>query len=429
MIVIISACIFPMACSSNNGQSNSSEANNTRKYTVTFDARGGTECTPYTTVNGEVSWLPTPTQDGYEFLGWFRNLKNENSFKLGTVISENTKLIAKWAKYVDEECSYGIQSDGTYIIDGCNYDGLEAIILPEEHNGISVTAIGAAAFAGCNLYSIKLPDSISKIGDNAFENCTASYINIPNHTEKIGNKAFMGCEKLVNISISSWVREIGYSAFYGCKKLEMLFMDNVETIGHDAFAYCTNLKKAYIGAHCDVMGSGVFLGCKKLGIVYCGYKSKPSRWESNWKNNGIGSIIWGCDNWGWGDLVRELENGEIEYVAKMYNSDGGTSVPDEVWGKTVTSVADNAYWACDKIERLEIPDTIKKIGLNAFRGCSSIREIYIPASVTTISDYAFADCTSLKTIYCEVSYEPYAWSSNWNYGCDAKVVWGYVKED
>jgi hypothetical protein len=59
-----------------------------------------------------------------------------------------------------------------------------------------------------------------------------------------------------------------------------------------------------------------------------------------------------------------------------------------------------AFYNCNSLTSVIIPNSVTTIGKNAFRGCSSLATITIPDSVTGIGSYAFADCTNLKIVTC-----------------------------
>ena len=66
----------------------------------------------------------------------------------------------------------------------------------------------------------------------------------------------------------------------------------------------------------------------------------------------------------------------------------------------VTKIEDYAFYYCDTITTVEIPDTVTSIGTYAF-SYSTIRNVKIPASVTTISAYAFFSANSTNYVYFE----------------------------
>ena len=78
----------------------------------------------------------------------------------------------------------------------------------------------------------------------------------------------------------------------------------------------------------------------------------------------------------------------------FYKCEGLTSVtiPD-----SVTKIGDYAF-KCRVLTRLIIPDGVTMIGSSAFSGCTGLTSITIPDSVTSIGDYAFSGCTGLSSV-------------------------------
>lgn len=71
---------------------------NTSTYTVTFDANGGGCSTQNATVTGgsAIGSLPTPTREGYTFVGWYTAADGGTQITSSTKISANTTVYAVW---------------------------------------------------------------------------------------------------------------------------------------------------------------------------------------------------------------------------------------------------------------------------------------------------------------------------------------------
>ena len=65
---------------------------------------------------------------------------------------------------------------------------------------------------------------------------------------------------------------------------------------------------------------------------------------------------------------------------------------------SVTSIGDSAFAECTGLTGITIPNSVTSIGGAAFIGCSSLTEITIPNSVTSIGADAFNDCENLKKL-------------------------------
>lgn len=68
-----------------------------KKYTVTFDSQGGSHVSSQTVKEGTTISLPTPTRDGYKFLGWYTEADGGNKVTSLTV-TKNVTLYAHWEK-------------------------------------------------------------------------------------------------------------------------------------------------------------------------------------------------------------------------------------------------------------------------------------------------------------------------------------------
>ena len=107
-------------------------------------------------------------------------------------------------------------------------------------------------------------------------------------------------------------------------------------------------------------------------------------------------------------------NNEIWYTATKkvepyYTDEFGATYLSNVWdsetGKgvitfegDVTEIGDYAFYNCDSLTSVTIPDSVTTIGDSAFDCCTSLTSVTIPDSVTTIGDSAFDECLRLTSI-------------------------------
>ena len=82
-------------------------------------------------------------------------------------------------------------------------------------------------------------------------------------------------------------------------------------------------------------------------------------------------------------LLRAPKNLDEEYTIRK-----GTKV-----------ICDRAFWACEQLSSIHIPDSVTNIGDGAIGHCFNLSSIHIPDSVTSIGNGAFVDCKSLKSIH------------------------------
>lgn len=64
----------------------------------------------------------------------------------------------------------------------------------------------------------------------------------------------------------------------------------------------------------------------------------------------------------------------------------------------ITSIGSDAFYDCDRLTSITIPNSVKLIGWDAFSGCSKLTSVTIGSSVTSIGHDAFFNCRRLTSI-------------------------------
>lgn len=84
------------------------------------------------------------------------------------------------------------------------------------------------------------------------------------------------------------------------------------------------------------------------------------------------------------------------YTIKKYTgSKTEVTVPKTYKNLPVTTVGDGAFYNCDSLTSVIIPDSVTSIGSQAFYVCSNLTSVTMGSSVTAIGEGAFAGCRSL----------------------------------
>ena len=81
----------------------------------------------------------------------------------------------------------------------------------------------------------------------------------------------------------------------------------------------------------------------------------------------------------------------VGYSAEVY-------IPSAHEGLQVTAIGDKAFYQCERINSIVLPDSLRSIGSAAFEQCPYLEEIGIPDSVTTIGSSAFSGCRRLTSV-------------------------------
>ena len=79
-------------------------------------------------------------------------------------------------------------------------------------------------------------------------------------------------------------------------------------------------------------------------------------------------------------------------------TDTELDIPNEIAGKKVTGIGENAFEGNQMITKVVLPDTIENIGRYAFKSCTNLTKINIPVFVRNIGRSAFEDCERLETL-------------------------------
>lgn len=224
---------------------------------------------------------------------------------------------------------------------------------------MSVTSIGAYAFAKTACTDFSLPDRVTEIGEGAFESChNFRKLILPRDLKKIGNRAFYDCLLSGNLDISWNVTEIGDYAFSGCTSLDKLSLtSSLQRIGAYAFSGCKYLNcELAIPSSVTEIGDGAFKDCTYLS----GKLTLPANLKK------IGS--------------KTFEN------CKFFT--GTLVIPN-----SVTEIGQDAFSDCSRFTGLSLPNNLRKIGYGAFARCINLSgPLSIPETVKEIGSYAFYNC-------------------------------------
>ena len=73
-------------------------------------------------------------------------------------------------------------------------------------------------------------------------------------------------------------------------------------------------------------------------------------------------------------------------------------IPEEIDGKKVTGIGDNAFNGNVIVTSVTIPDTVTSIDQSAFYGCTKLSQVNLPPNLQFIGWCAFSGCTSLTSV-------------------------------
>ncbi len=81
----------------------------------------------------------------------------------------------------------------------------------------------------------------------------------------------------------------------------------------------------------------------------------------------------------------------------FYECTAITSVAFEADSK-IENIKEYAFFGCEGIEQIALPDGVTSIGVHAFDKCTKLTSVTLPANLETIDGYAFYRCEAIKQI-------------------------------
>lgn len=225
---------------------------------------------------------------------------------------------------------------------------------------------------------------------------TASAVSIPTSVKHIGREAFAGHTELVKVEIPGYVEDIEYNAFSGCISLERISIpDTVTSIGSGAFSGCSSLKSVTMGKKVSKLGNGIFAGCGSLSSMRISIYNENLTYEDG--------VIYSKDKTIVYHMLPGYEGGVYRMPATVKeiknNAFWGCQKLERVYfGSNVAAIPDYAFTNCTSLAKVSFPYSLRRIGMQAFAGCINLGETEIPMSVADIHKTAFDGCVKLKIV-------------------------------
>ncbi len=371
----------------------------------------------------------------------FKNVSD--SFTIYGLKDSSVYNYAKENKYNFKEIfSYNKNDDGsTVTVTG--YNGpYRSFTIPAKLNGMTVTAIGEAAFRSrTDITSINLPSMLTTIEKNAFMNCTnLSAVTIPGTVSKIGEYAFYKTA-ITKLSIPAGMTAVNDYAFYGCDKLSSLTIHSKATgIGNYSFAHCTALRSVSIPDSVTEIKTGAFYNCTSLTNLSLGNGMRVIN-SYSFENAGLTSqfipqtvTFIGTKAFGYtyankehnrntsftkitgypgstaekyakesgitfSSLLEYKTEGDGVVITKYNGSDTTIEIPGYISGKPVKAIGQSAFSGNKTLKKITIAAPVKEIRSQAFYGMTALESVTLPGSLDDIGAYAFAYCGKLNNVY------------------------------
>ena len=405
------------------------------KYTVTFDANGGTVSpgSKVVTFDDVYGVLPIPSLDYCTFIGWRLGNKPVAEAEIVSTASDHT-LVSQWSRYGAELTASQVAGKKLRELYPDDYANMTTVVLK---NGI--TALPKGFFDGCdNVVNLTLPESLLEFGiddlpskirttlaydENGFmiygnwildyQNRSAMEVTIPDGIVGIGRGAFAAMFDLETVTMPESLRRIAKGAFEDCSWIQDLqFMSGLRYVGPVAFRGCSSLLRATFADGVENLGTNVFEDCWKMQSV---------RLPFTVTNIGV-RAFYGCSAIRGVTVPTQVETmqtlfpvaytkietaevaeGETAVMNDMFKGctalrGGATQTDMSMIPNTVTNIGARAFQGCTSLTEFVVPDSVTEIGEAVFLGCTSLRNVTLSRNLAAISDKAFYGCSMLETM-------------------------------
>ena len=260
----------------------------------------------------------------------------------------------------------------------------------EIEDGCVIEEIGSGAFNGCMFVQFDINDllaNVTEMGEDVFWmnqrlTCgTDGTLRLPDHIEEIPQYSFDGLSVIKNVIWPSNLKTVGEGAFRGTGITELILPETVTSVDWAAFENCKSLKKVVIPSNC-YFDWNVFSGCVELEEV---------------------DITTSVIGRGMFRNCKKLEKFTIKEgttAIRFEAFSGCTSLKEIVIPTSVTNDASFSYsWRADGTSAYGLLGT--GIEKNAFKGCTSLTSVtFADGGIgnLTIGDSAFEGCSSLESL-------------------------------
>ena len=329
-----------------------------------------------------------------------------------------------------------------YVFWGCN--NLEEVVL-----GKGLTAVDEYSFAGCTgLKQITIPENIQSIDAQAFAGCVnLTDIYIPATVTGIAEDAFLNCD---NVTIHA--DEGSVAAQFAQKLAEQKNRDPLVTAAPvqtptavsrpDTQATTEPVSTATPAPVAtpvpgNVLGSTIIVGNHALVMVHPGEEKVQQGYTEPEAGQETGEEQ---------DITAETENGKIpewmyyrnQSVSAVTIPEGTTEIGRFAFSRSslrtvtipegVTVIDYAAFYHCDNLDNVILPDTVNTVGAKAFTHTGwlddfeensmddflisgdilvaykgNLPEVVIPDGVRVIAEEAFRNHTELKKVHLPAS--------------------------
>ncbi|MDR3022233.1 MAG: leucine-rich repeat protein [Clostridiales bacterium] len=323
---------------------------------VSFESNGGSEFEDMSIILGKYQDivitpivygdLRTPTRDGYNFLGWFKEQPPVLVWTYASTVSRDTRIdiqpdnivyitvYAWWGKESEfiesQNLQFTLVNDSVYYASVVTASTVTNITLPTTYGEKKLPVyldITSGQGGASNIYVTSDNPRYTSIDGVLYsedktilllypDNRSADEFVIPPHVTEIGDNAFISVSLWTEtpqgggstiIIFSEGLKKIGIGAFINATQIrnDLYLPQSLEYIASSAFAYTRNAGNIYIPKGVKFVGEYAFAGIYPPNTLHIDlpyptnsdrYGPIPDGWQSRWTGDGTPpNIVWRSD--------------------------------------------------------------------------------------------------------------------------------------
>lgn len=334
---------------------------------------------------GETINLTDPEKVGYVFTGWDREVPE-------TMPSYGFTLYATWQANL-----YKV----TFDANGGNDIEMKEYMYGQQYE-LPVPVFAGHEFAGWYYNGTKVEDGvwsylkgITLVANWATVSDDFVFAQVEDHLEVINYNGNETEITIPTIADGMPVTAIADNAFNGNQSLTKVIMqEGLTTIGEGAFSNMASLTEIVFPVSLRSIGSNVLTGTNVEKITLASSFNKQIRYLFG---NNIANVP--------ASLVKiKYANGCTEINNTMWNVDKVKNEGDPVVLELAddwTIVPTSAFYNCQGIVSLIIPEGIQYIYDQAFQDCRNLEKVVLPTTLREIWSYGFNNCVKITDFNIE----------------------------
>ncbi len=354
----------------------------------------------------------------------------EEGFFVRFVKEEDNTIEIAPAQSADDRLKVGVYYKNVVIPETLNVKKGTSVV------PCTVVAVGQAAFAFNEVYTVQYPATCKELKDRVFRLASLKECVIPDQIEKIGDNVFQDCKDIAKIEIGKGLKSMGETPFMNCQYLKTITVspentiltaqDNilyskdmtklylcpseirtpkivvpntVKEIEDYAFLSCIYIKELVLNEGLERIGEEALFNCSWLteltipaSVQEIGYRALTLLQACEKIQVAEGNKTFEAKSDGVNEGKLLINKTKNSLVTCLYKGTKDVTVPEGI-----KIIEPYAFLSCRWTAAVKLPSSVDSIGQTAFSDMR-ISEIEIPEKVRVIPKYSISDCKKLTKI-------------------------------